>query len=89
MLWKEVKTWCKDQGFKTDRTKIVGEENSYHYTWHKISNPEISGTATSVSKLACIVYNLITDNLHLEYQENYKKQLEETDIIHEQDFGFR
>jgi hypothetical protein len=74
MLWKEVKSWSKEKGFKTDRTKIQDEENSYHYTWFKIDNPSISGTATSVSKLATIIYNNITDNKYLEYQQEYQAQ---------------
>jgi len=74
MLWKEVKSWSKEKGFKTDRTKIQDEENSYHYTWFKIDDPSISGTATSVSKLATIIYNNITDNKYLEYQQEYQAQ---------------
>jgi hypothetical protein len=74
MLWKEVKSWSKEKGFKTDRTKIQDEENSYHYTWFKIDDPSISGTATSVSKLATIIYNRITDNKYVEYQEKYQEQ---------------
>jgi hypothetical protein len=74
MLWKEVKSWCKENGFKTDRTKIKEEENSYDYTWFKIDDPSISGTATSVSKLATIIYNIITDNKYVEYQTKYREQ---------------
>lgn len=89
MLWKEVKSWAKEKGYKADRTKITGETNAYDYVWIKIDDPSVSGTATSVSKLAFSVYNHITDNQHLAYQEEYKTKLSLTDIVHETGFGFQ
>ena len=89
MLWKEIKTWAKEKGYKTDRTKVVGSENGYDYVWHKVDDPTVSGSATSVSKLAFAVYNNITNNIHVEYQEEYKIQLSQTDIDHETGFGFQ
>jgi len=93
MLWKEVKSWCKENGYKTDRSKIKKEEdeesNSYLYTWIKIDDPEINGTATSVSKLATIIYNRLTNNKWVEYQKEYKEKLAKTDIDHGQEFGFK
>lgn len=83
MLWKEVKSWCKENGFKTDRTKIEDQENSYNYTWFKIDDPSICGTATSVSKLATIIYNIMTDNKHLEYQQQYQEQKSLEDFKYE------
>lgn len=81
MLWKEVKSWCKENGYKTDRTKNTEEENSYNYTWHKLDNPSISGTATSVSKLATIIYNQMTNNIHLEYQQKYAEEQSKDDSV--------
>lgn len=89
MLWKEVKSWCKEKGYKADRTKVAGETNAYDYVWVKIDDPSISGTATSVSKLAFSVYNHITDNKHIEYQEEYRLKLLEMDIEHDPGFGFQ
>lgn len=83
MLWKEIKSWCKTNGFKTDRTKIEGKENSYNYTWFKIDDPSISGTANSVSKLAAIIYNIMTNNKHLEYQQQYQEKKSSEDLSYE------
>lgn len=90
MLWKEVKSWCKEKGYKTDRTKVDSSDNNhYHYTWYLLTNPEISGEAKSVSKLALSVYNHITNNIHVEYQTQYQQQILEADIDHDQGFGFQ
>jgi hypothetical protein len=83
MMWKETKSWAKEQGYKTDRTKITGEENSYHYTWSMIDDPNISGIATSVSKVATAIFNHITDNAHLEHQQLYIENQAKQDIKHE------
>lgn len=83
MLWQNIKSWAKDQGYKADRKKIEGEEKSYNYTWFKIDDATINGTATSVSKVATAIYNNITDNVHVEYQQQYKDRLAQQDIKHE------
>lgn len=82
MMWKEVKTWAKEQGYKADRKKLTDSTNSYHYTWSKIEDETISGTATSVSKIATAIYNHITNNTHLEYQLEYKEKQSQQDIDH-------
>lgn len=87
MLWKEIKSWAKDKGYKTDRSKIDGKTNSYNYVWSKIDDPSISGTATSVSKVAFAVYNHITNNKYLDYQQSYTKKPDDT--IHNQGYGFQ
>lgn len=89
MLWKEIKTWAKYRGYKADRTKITDKENSYNYIWSKIDEPTIAGSTTSVSKLAFAIYNDITNNAHLEYQEEYRIKLSETDVDHNTGFGFQ
>lgn len=83
MLWQNIKSWAKDQGYKADRTKIDGEEKAYNYTWFKIDDETIKGTATSVSKIATAIFNHITDNAHVEYQKEYKDKLAQQDIKHE------
>lgn len=83
MLWKEIKMWAKDQGYKADRKKINNTENSYHYTWSKIDDHSVSGEATSVSKLATAIYNHRTNNAHIEYQTQYKIDQANKDISHE------
>ena len=89
MVWNEIKKWAKEKGYKADRTKIEGSEKSYDYTWVKIDDPSISGSATSVSKIAFSIYNHISNNAHIEYQEEYRIKLSETDIDHAAEFGLR
>ena len=88
MLWKEIKSWAKTNGYQTDRTKVDNEENPYHYTWSRIDNPDISGTSMSVSKLACTIYNHMSNNEHIEYQARYKEKLSQEDIDHNE-YGIR
>jgi hypothetical protein len=83
MLWKEIKKWAKDKGYKADRKKIENEENSYSYVWFKISDENISGTTTSVSKVATAIFNDLTNNKHIEYQKEYKEKEANKDIQHE------
>jgi hypothetical protein len=52
-----------------------------------MDTPSVSGEASSVSKLAFAIYNHMTDNTHVEYQQSYQQNIE--DIIHDQGFGFR
>ena len=82
MLWKEVKSWCKQNGFYAERKKQTDIENSYVYTWYKESDTAIGGTTTSVSKLATIIYNTMTDNKHLEYQQEFITKQNMQDIEH-------
>lgn len=89
MVWNEVKKWAKEKGYKADRKKIEGSEKSYDYTWLKVDDPTISGVATSVSKVAFSIYNHITNDKHLEYQEEYRIKLSQMDIDHETGFGFQ
>lgn len=78
MLWSNIRSWAKDNGYKAERTKISSDDNdeetSYQYIWYKIQNPEICGETTSVSKVAKAIYNDITDNKHIEHQEEYTIQ---------------
>lgn len=64
MLWKEVKSWAKKQGYESSK-------NEDSYSWFKISEPAINGQAKSVSKLAKAIYNDITNNKWLDHQNNY------------------
>jgi hypothetical protein len=83
MLWQNVKTWAKDKGYKADRKKLDGEEKAYSYTWFKIDDETISGTATSVSKVATAIFNHITNDAYVEHQKEYKDKLAQQDIKHE------
>lgn len=89
MLWKELKSWAKEKGYKANRTKVADQNNEYNYVWSKIDDSAISGTATSVSKLAFALYNHMTNNKYLEYQEEYKIKLSQMEIEHDAGFGFQ
>ncbi len=78
--WKEIRSWAKSKGYKTERTKIENEENSYHYTWYKEDNPTKNGETKSVSKLATAIFNDITDYAHVEYQKEYALKKEQEEI---------
>lgn len=76
MLWSEVKKWAKEQGYTATKDK-GNEENGekVSYSWSKTDNPEVSGIAASVSKLARAIYNHMTDNKWLEHQEEHYNNL--------------
>lgn len=84
MLWSEVKRWAKENGYESFREKIKHSDNQYDYYWAKIDDPQCSGIATSVSKLAKTIYNEITNNQWLEHQESYTP---ETIINNVSDYG--
>ena len=73
MLWKDIRTWSKSKGYETIKDKDDGQ-----YYWAKLdsSNPNDSGVARSVSKLATQIYNHMTHNKWVEHQTEYKENLE-------------
>jgi hypothetical protein len=71
MLWTQVKSWAKDHGYSSFREKVKDEDNKYDYYWAKDDDPTVTGLSTSVSKLAKDIYNHITKNAHIKYQEEY------------------
>lgn len=80
MTWTIIKSWAKDRGFKVIKNKPSEndelEENEIAvYSYEKIDNPSINGTETSLSKLSKAIYNHITNNKWVEYQQNYKDRI--------------
>jgi|688.fasta_scaffold263777_4 hypothetical protein len=73
MLWKEVKSWAKNNGYETLKDK---EDNQYYWAKLDSKEPDASGVAKSVSKLALAIYNHITDNKWVEHQQKYISNLE-------------
>jgi hypothetical protein len=71
MLWTEVRSWAKSKGYETIKDK---EDNQYY--WAKLDDPDASGVAKSVSKLAFAIYNHITDNKWLEHQKQHQENLQ-------------
>lgn len=72
MLWTEIRSWAKSLGYETIKDKDDGK-----YYWAKLSdnNPDSSGVAPSVSKLALAIYNHHTDNKWLDHQKQFLDSL--------------
>lgn len=73
MLWSEIKRWAKDHGYDTLKDK---DDNQYYWAKLDDNNPNASGVASSVSKLATAIFNHITDNEWVDHQTQYKEKLE-------------
>ncbi len=73
MLWTEVRSWAKSKGYETIKDK---EDNQYYWAKLDSNDPDASGVAKSVSKLAVAIYNHLTDNKWIEHQKQYKENLE-------------
>lgn len=73
MLWKEIKSWAKQQGYETLKDKEDGQ-----YYWAKLdcNDVDASGVAKSVSRLAKAIFNHMTNDAWIEHQTQYKKELE-------------
>jgi hypothetical protein len=63
--WNEISKWAKSNDFKMSKKdgKIV---------WAKVDEPEISGSSESVEDAAKSIFNSLTGNRWVEYQEKYK-----------------
>ncbi len=72
MLWSDVKRWAKDKGYDIVKEKD-DSVNGASYYWMKSDDHAISGVAPSVSKVATAIFNSITDNKWLEYQQEQKE----------------
>lgn len=70
LLIKEIKTWAKNRGYNVSKNKDTNE-----YTWSKLdsNDPNDSGIALSVSKVAKAIFNHLTNNKWVEHQEEFKK----------------
>lgn len=73
MLWKEIKTWAKNKGYETIKDK---DDNQYYWAKLDTDDPNASGVARSVSKLATAIFNHITNNEWLDYQQTYQENKE-------------
>jgi hypothetical protein len=71
MKWTLIRSWAKEQGYKITREKSGDDDNPYIYTWSLIDDPEVGGVTNSLSKVATTIYNHMTNNAHLAYQQKY------------------
>ena len=70
----EIKRWAKDWGYTIIKDK-GDEENGdpVQYYWSKNDDPNVTGVAPSVSKVATAVFNHMTDNKWVAYQKQYQE----------------
>jgi hypothetical protein len=73
MLWTEIRSWAKSKGYETIKDK---EDNQYYWAKLDSQDPDASGVAKSVSKLATAIFNHLTDNEFIEHQKQYKENLD-------------
>jgi hypothetical protein len=66
----EVKSWAKTWGYSILKEKD-DSINGASYYWSKNDDPNVTGVALSVSKVATAIYNHMTENKWLEHQQNY------------------
>lgn len=76
MMWKEIKSWAKQYGYNV----IKGEDS---YDWALDSDSNIKGSAPSVSKVAKSVFNHMTENKFVEYQNQYAIEQQDINIKNE------
>ena len=90
MKWVEIKRWAKDHGYVSFREKTTHENNpnEYDYYWGKEDDPSVSGVSYSVSKLATDIYNHMTDNIWVEYQQQVQEEKKNKEIDHGQGYSF-
>lgn len=78
MIWKEIKTWATNKGYKVDRKSIGVEEKKYIYSW---AYNDVEGIAHSTNECAIVLYNHMTNNKFVEYQKEYEKTKVKEDIF--------
>lgn len=72
----EVKTWAKRWGYSIIKEKD-DSINGASYYWCKEDDPNVTGVALSVSKVATSIFNHITEDKWLEHQKQYKENKED------------
>jgi hypothetical protein len=70
----EIKSWAKRWGYSIlkDKDSTV---NGASYYWSKDNDPNATGVALSVSKVALAIFNDMTDNKYLEHQKQYREKI--------------
>lgn len=75
----EIKSWAKSKGYSIIKEKD-DSINGASYYWCKNDDPNVTGVALSVSKVATAIYNHMTENKWLEYQNQYDNNREDAQI---------
>lgn len=82
MKWSLVKSWAKENGYTSFREKTdrIDNPNNYDYYWGRDDDPSATGLAISVSKVATDIYNHMTNNKFIEYQQQYQKEIDHNEL---------
>ena len=75
MKWTVIRSWAKDKGYVLSREKSGDAKNPYYYEWYLKSDSSIEGATNSLTKVATAIYNNITKDKHLAYQQKIKQEL--------------
>lgn len=65
----ELKQWAKSHGYD-----VLKEKGTEVCIWTKADDPSVSGIEETLKDTATAVFNHMTDNRWVEYQEQYKKE---------------
>lgn len=70
----EIKSWAKTWGYSIIK-EADASINGASYYWAKNDDPQVTGVALSVSKVATAIFNDITENKWIDHQKEYKDQI--------------
>jgi hypothetical protein len=76
----EIKTWAKTWGYSIIKEKD-DSVNGASYYWCKNDDPNVTGVAPSVSKVALAIFNNMTENKWVEHQKQYREIEDESSEI--------
>jgi len=66
----EIKSWAKTWGYSIIKEKD-DSINGASYYWCKDNDPDATGVALSVSKVAIAIFNHMTENKWADYQKQH------------------
>lgn len=66
----EIKSWAKTWGYSILKEKD-NSINGASYYWCKNDDPNVTGVALSVSKVALAIFNNMTNDKYVEHQKQY------------------
>lgn len=66
-----LKQWARDKGYD-----VLKEKGTERCIWTVKNDPSVTGMADTLRDTATQIYNHITDNKWVEYQEEYKRTKE-------------
>jgi hypothetical protein len=72
----EIKRWAKDHGYSIIKEKD-DSVNGASYYWCKDTDPNVTGVALSVSKVATAIFNDLSENRWLDHQKQFQENKEE------------